>query len=387
MDLPLQGIRVVEIGHSIAAPYGALVLAELGAEVVKIERPGHGDDARAWGAPVPGDPANASATWHAMNRLKRSVTLDLKSAEGRAKVHALARVSDVVIQNQRPGLAAALGVDAAALRVVNPQLIYANIHAFGTEGPLSQKPGYDPLMQAFAGIMSVTGEPGRPSVRTGPSIIDMGTGMWLALGVVTALLRRAETGRGATVDTALFETALAWMAYFLPIHSSTGKAPQKAGSGVVMICPYQIFQCADGELMIAAGNDTLFGKLCAVLGQPGWAEDPRFRTNPDRLANREVLIALLMGETAKRGAADLAAALDAAGVPHAPVQDTAEIAHHPQTLAVGIKRGAPPLEFFGLPIRFDGQRPDREAPAPPLGADNGWLDDLLAQATMAGDNT
>ncbi len=374
MTLPLDGIRVVEIGHSIAAPYGALILAELGAEVIKIERPGKGDDARGWGAPVNG----ASATFHAMNRLKRSVTVDMKSDEGRDTIHRLATLSDVVIQNQRPGLATKLGVDATALRALNSKLIYANIHAFGETGPLAGKPGYDPLMQAFAGLMTVTGEPGRPSIRTGPSIIDMGTGMWLALGVVTALLRRAQTGEGTVVDTALFETALGWMTYFLPIFTSTGKSPQKAGSGVVMICPYQIFQCADGELMIAAGNDTLFAKLCAVLGQPDWASDERFLTNPDRLGHREVLIALLQGETARRGVSDLAAALDSAGVPHAPVQDTAQIAIHPQTLAANIKRGSAPLEFFGLPLRFNGERPDRDAPAPALGADNKWLEALLA---------
>lgn len=377
MTLPLDTIRVVEIGHSIAAPYGALVLAELGAEVIKVERPGHGDDARGWGAPVEGPSATASATFHAMNRLKRSVTIDMKSEAGRQTIVDLARVSDVVIQNQRPGLAEKLGIDAGALTAVNPRLIYANIHAFGPDGPLAGKPGYDPLMQAFAGLMTVTGEPGRPSIRTGPSIIDMTTGMWLVIGVLTALLRRTSTGRGGVVDTALYETALGWMVYFLPMFTSSGKVPGKAGSGVLMICPYQIFQCADGELMIAAGNDSLFRRFCAVLGQPGWGTDTRFATNPDRLANREVLIALLMGETARRPVAELAEALDAAGVPVAPVQDMAEVAGHPQTLASGMKRGGGALEFFGLPFRLDGARPDRDQPAPALGADNAWLEAVL----------
>ena len=381
MTLPLSGIRVVEIGHSVAAPYGALVLAELGAEVIKIERPGQGDDARGWGAPVEGPKMVAAAAFHALNRLKRSVTVDMKAEEGRRTIVGLARISDVVIQNQRPGLATKLGIDAGALSAVNPRLIYANIHAFGETGPLAGKPGYDPLMQAFAGLMTVTGEPGRPSIRTGPSIIDMTTGMWLVIGVLTALLRRNSTGRGGVVDTALFETALGWMMYFLPIFTSTGKAPGKAGSGVVMICPYQIFQCADGELMIAAGNDSLFRRFCQVLGQPDWGTDARFATNPDRLAHREVLIALLMGETAKRPLADLAAALDAAGVPVAPVQDTADIADHPQTLAIDIKRGGGNLEFFGLPLRLDGIRPDRDEPAPALGQDNDWLERLLATDT------
>ena len=383
MTLPLHGIRVVEIGHSIAAPYGALILAELGAEVIKVERPGQGDDARGWGAPVQGPAATTSATFHAMNRLKRSVTVDMKSDEGRETIHRLAAISDVGIQNQRPGLGAKLGIDAAALIALNPRLIYANIHAFGDTGPMAGKPGYDPLMQAFAGLMTVTGEPGRPSIRTGPSIIDMTTGMWLVIGVLTALLRRGETGKGGVVDTALFETALGWMMYFLPMFTSSGKIPGKAGSGVLMICPYQIFQCADGELMIAAGNDSLFRRFCEVLGQPGWGTDPRFATNPDRLQHREVLIALLMGETAKRPVAELAAALEAAGVPNAPVQDMAEVAAHPQTLASGMKRGTGKLEFFGLPFRLDGRRPDRDEPAPALGADNAWLETLLAGGRSA----
>ncbi|MEM6664387.1 MAG: CoA transferase, partial [Pseudomonadota bacterium] len=200
------------------------------------------------------------------------------------------------------------------------------------------------------------------------------------IGVITALLRRASTGTGGVVDTALFETALGWMMYFLPIFSATGKVPGKAGSGVVMITPYQIFQCADGELMIAAGNDNLFAKFCGVLGQPGWADDPRFVTNPDRLQHRDVLIALLMGETAKRPRDELAAALETAGVPAAPVQDTAEIAAHPQTLAAGMKRGGDNLEFFGLPLRLDGDRPGRDTPCPDLGGDNAWLEELLTDS-------
>jgi crotonobetainyl-CoA:carnitine CoA-transferase CaiB-like acyl-CoA transferase len=378
MQLPLEGIRVIEIGHSVAAPYAALVLAELGAEVIKVERPGAGDDARAWGDPVPGEPAAASPTFHALNRLKRSVTLDLKSPEGGAALRRLAAVSDVVIQNQKPGLAAQLGFDAASLRALNPRLVYANIHAFGDRGPLAEKPGYDPLMQAFGGPMSVTGHPDQPSIRTGPSIIDCGTGMWVVIGVLAALLRRAGTGEGATIDTALFETALGWMVYFVTILSATGRAPGKAGSGTVMICPYQIFQCADGELMIAAGNDTLFGKLCRVLGHAEWAADARFLHNPERVQNRRILIPLLEGQTAQRPLAELAAELDAAGVPHAPVQDTAEVLAHPQTQAIGITRREGGLDFFGLPLRLDGARPDRSGPAPALGEADDWLEGVIA---------
>lgn len=374
--LPLAGLRVVEIGHSVAAPYAALILAELGAEVVKVERPGPGDDARGWGPPF----VDGMATlFHALNRLKRSVTLDLKSPEGVAKLKRLADHADAVIQNQKPGLAERLGIGPEALLAENPRLVYASIHAFGREGPLKERPGYDPLMQAFGGLMSVTGQPGQPAVRIGPSIIDMGTGMWVAMGIVTALLRRAETGRGGVVDTALFDTALGWMTYFLASWSASGSVPGKSGSGTLMIAPYQAFPTSDGELVIAAGNDALFARLARAFCHPEWAEDPRFLTNALRVENKPALAALIAAETTQASTAATAAQLDAAGVPNAPVHTVDQVAAHPQTAASEMLRGADPLRFFGLPMAFDGLRPAREAPAPALGADNDWLERLIAQ--------
>ena len=374
--LPLAGYRVIEIGHSVAAPYAALILAELGAEVIKVERPGHGDDARDWGPPfIDG----MSAVFHALNRLKRSVVLDLKSPQGVATLKRLARVSDVVIQNLKPGLVETLGIGAEALTSENPRLVYASIHAFGKAGPLKDRPGYDPLMQAFGGLMSVTGHPGTPAVRTGPSIIDMGTGMWVAMAVITALLRRKDTGKGGVVDTSLYETALGWMTYFLPIWTFSGKVPGKAGSGTVMIAPYQAFPTKDGELIIAAGNNNLFRRLSVELGHPEWTDDPRFRTNGLRVENKPALVALIARETTAVATAELAARLDAVGVPNAPVHGIDQVAEHPQTEAVGMLRGdlEGPLRFFGLPFSLDGERPGREEPAPPLGDDNEWLDELL----------
>ncbi len=375
--LPLARYRVVEIGHSVAAPYAALILAELGAEVIKVERPGRGDDARAWGPPFIDE---MSAVFHAFNRFKRSVTLDLKSPEGVAKLKALARISDVVIQNQKPGLAEALGVGADALTAENRRLVYASIHAFGKEGPLKDRPGYDPLMQAFGGLMSVTGHPGQPAVRTGPSIVDMGTGSWVAMAVLAALLRRGETGRGGIVDTSLFETALGWMAFYLPIWSASGNVPGKTGSGMLMIAPYQAFPTSDGELIIAAGNDNLFRKLAEVMGHPEWANDPRFRTNGQRIGNKPALVALITKKTTAATTAEMAARLDAAGVPNAPVHGMDQVATHPQTAAVGMLRGdlEGPMRFFGLPFSLDGNRPGREEPAPSLGEGNAWLERLLA---------
>lgn len=373
--LPLAGHRIIEIGHSVAAPYAALILAELGAEVVKVERPGPGDDARGWGPPF----VDGMATlFHALNRLKRSVTLDLKTPEGVAKLRRLARHADAVIQNQKPGLAVRLGIGPDDLMAENPRLVYASIHAFGAEGPLRDRPGYDPLMQAFGGLMSVTGHPGQPAVRIGPSIIDMGTGMWVALGIVTALLRRAETGRGGVVDTSLFDTALGWMTYFLTSWSASGKVPGPSGSGTIMIAPYQAFATADGELVIAAGNDNLFARLAEALGHPEWARDPRFLTNALRVENKPALAALIEAETRRAPSAETAARLDWAGVPNAPVHTVDQVAAHPQTAASGMLRGAGPLRFFGLPMAFDGLRPALEAPAPALGADNDWLERLIA---------
>ena len=373
-DLPLAGIRVIEIGHSVAAPYGALILAELGAEVIKIERPGAGDDARGWGPPFHDDMA---AVFHALNRLKRSVTLDLKSPEGLDKLKRLARLSDVVIQNQKPGLAERLGFGPEPLIAENDRLVYVSIHAFGKEGPLKDRTGYDPLMQAFGGLMSVTAHPGQPAVRTGTSIIDMGTGMWVAIGVLAALLRRGINGKGGVVDTALFETALGWMTYFLATWSISGKSPGKAGSGTVMIAPYQGFPTADGELIIAAGNDNLFRRLAEALGHQEWADDPRFLSNGSRVENKPALVALISDVTRQLPTAQIAERLDSAGVPNAPVHDTAQVAAHAQTEASGMTRTDGPIQSFGLPISLDGTRPARVAPAPPLGQDNEWLDELL----------
>lgn len=367
--LPLAGTRVIEIGHNVAAPYAGLVLAELGAEVIKIERPGPGDDARTWGPPFHDGMATI---FHALNRNKKSVQLDLKSEHGQRTVRALIAGADVVVQNMRPGQAEQLGLAAADLCGADPRLIYASIGAFGDAGPLAQRPGYDPLMQAFGGIMSVTGEPDRPSVRSGVSIIDMGAAIWIVLGVVTALLRRAETGRGGSVDTSLFETSLAWMTYHLAAYTASGTLPRKAGSGISMIVPYQAFASTDGELVIAAGSDKLFAALAALLGRPKWPDDPRYESNAARVANRESLCGeiaeIIGGETS----AHWIARFEEAGVPCAPVQTVAEVFDHPQTQAIDVLRGDPAgdIRFFGVPLRFDGRRPNRDDPAPQLGQHN-----------------
>ncbi len=365
---PLAGVVVVELGHSVAAPYAGQILGDLGADVIKIEKPG-GDDERRWGPPfVDG----ASATFQSLNRNKQSVVVQPREACERERLLALIDArADVVLQNLRPGQADALGLGAKALLTRKPALVYCNIGAFGATGPLAGQPGYDPLMQAFGGIMSVVGEEGRPSVRVGPSIVDMGTAMWGALGIVAALLRLRATGVGGVVDVSLFETATAWMTMHAAHHLASGEMPRKVGSGQVGIVPYRAFPTADGELVVAAGNDRLFRSLCEALGHPEWASDPRFADNPSRVAHAAPLHALIEARLACHDRAHWSAALSAAGVPCAPVQNVRQMLEHEQTRALGILQAVPgsSIPMIGLPIRFDGARSMPRSASPALGAD------------------
>lgn len=370
--LPLAGIRVVELGSNVAAPYAGLVMAELGADVIKVERAGKGDDARGWGPPFHG---GVGTIFHALNRNKRSVTVDLGDAGQLARLRKLlVEETDVLIQNMRPGQVEKLGLGADALLADNPRLIHATIGAFGKTGPLSQRPGYDPLMQAFGGIMSVTGEAaeGRPPVRVGTSLVDMGSGMWVVIGVLSALLRRVQTGNGGVVGASLFETALGWMVYHATAHSATGQDPTPQGSGSPYIVPYGAYRTADSMLIVTAGNNALLEKLLAVIGHPEWLADPRFQTNGDRVRNRAAFDELLNAALSERTTAAWIALIDGAGVPCAPIQTMGQVVSHPQTEALDImRRGADgALTFFGLPLSFDNVRPGRNEPVPDLGAHN-----------------
>jgi crotonobetainyl-CoA:carnitine CoA-transferase CaiB-like acyl-CoA transferase len=370
--LPLAGIVVIELGHSVAAPYAGQILSDLGAEVIKIEKP-EGDDARKWGPPfVDG----AAATFQALNRNKRSVVSQLRDAGEREQlIQLILARADVVLQNLRPGQVDALGLGAEALLALKPELVYCNIGAFGAKGPMAARPGYDPLMQAFGGIMSVVGEEGRPSVRVGPSIIDMGTAMWGTLGIVSALLRRRDTGLGGVVDVSLFETASAWMTMHAAQYLASNEMPRKVGSGQVGIAPYRAYRTADGELVVAAGNNKLFAALCGVLGHPEWIADSRFTTNPDRVSNAAALYALIELEMLRHGNAHWNALLDAAGVPCAPVQNVQQMLEHEQTRALGILQQVPgaSIPMIGLPVSFDGHRPLPRSSSPALGADTAAL--------------
>lgn len=366
---PLAGLTVVEIGHSVAAPYGAQVLGELGATVVKVENPEGGDDARKWGPPFW---HGTATTFQCLNRDKLGVTVDLKDAiELEALKTFIAERADVVLQNMRPGLVERYTLDAS-LRTRNPRLIYCNLGAFGARGPLRTRPGYDPLMQAFGGIMSITGEEGRPPVRVGPSIIDIASGMWSVIGILAALQRRHATGEGCVVDTSLYETSLAWMTVPSALFESDGTIQRRTGSEAAMMAPYKAFRAADDYIVITAGNDNLFRRLCTVLGHPEWVDDPRFATNPARLANRALLNQMVEDVVSRQPRAHWTPLLEAAGVPCAPLQTIDEVVAHPQTEALGMLQTSPDGRFrvMGLPLSFDGERPPFRRSPPLLGEHN-----------------
>lgn len=364
---PFQGLVVVELGHSVAAPFTGLILAELGAEVIKIEK-AEGDDARRWGPPFW---EGEGAYFQALNRNKQSVVCNLRDA---AEVQALRKLilerADVVIQNLRPGHVQKLGLDAATLRAHKPQLIYCNLGAFGAVGPLKDRPGYDPLMQAFGGIMSTTGEPGRQSVRVAPSIVDMGTGMWGAIGILSALHSRGQTGIGQEVDVSLFETAATWVSLLSAQVLASGQEVQKQGSGAPGIAPYKAYATQDGEVVISAGSDALFQRLAGVLGHPEWATDARFAGNPQRVAHQALLYGLIDPLVAAQPTAHWVQALDAAGVPCAPVNTIGQMLEHAQTKALDLIHPVPGtgMRFVALPLSFDGQRPRVRSAPPALGA-------------------
>jgi crotonobetainyl-CoA:carnitine CoA-transferase CaiB-like acyl-CoA transferase len=364
---PLAGRSVVDVTSSLAGPTATQLLAALGADVIKVEPLG-GDHARAWGPPfVHGE----GAMFLASNAGKRSLAVDLGDDRGREVVLRLADTADVFVQSLRPGAAEQRGLGATELRARNPRLVYCSIGAFGSRGPLSGRPGYDPLLQAASGIMSVTGEADGPPVRVGVSLIDLGTGVWAALGVLAALYEREGTGVGRTLELSLYETALSLLSSQLVGYLGTGDVQRRDGSAYPQIAPYQLFPTLDGELMIVAGNDKLFAALCDVLGVTELAADPRFLTNPDRVANRPVLIALLEAQTRERVSEELLDALVAAGVPASPVQDVGEAARHPQTEALGVLQSLADFVTVAAPLSADGERLLHHAPPPELGAHTG----------------
>jgi crotonobetainyl-CoA:carnitine CoA-transferase CaiB-like acyl-CoA transferase len=369
MAAPLQGVRVLDLTSSIAGPWGTQILGALGADVIKVEHPSRGDDTRRWGPPFWN---GESGAFLANNSNKRSIGVDLGSEAGRETVLRLLEGADVFVQSMRPGRAARLGLDFERARERNPEIVYCSIGAFGSAGPLKDRPGYDPLMQAAGGIVSVTGEEGRPPVRSGASLVDQGTGMWAVIGILAALRVRDREGGAQLVDTSLYETALNWVPRQLVDYLGSGEVPRRLGSALDILAPYQAFEAADGWIVVAAGNDRLFAALCEAIGQPGLATDPRFASNAERVANREELVALLAEPLRAAPAEHWLALLGEAGVPVAPVQDVAAVAASEQTEALGLLQPLPHPEIPELrvvapPLSLNGLRIQHVAPAPRLG--------------------
>ena len=362
---PLTGIRVLDLSKVLAGPLCAQYLGDLGADIIKVETVGQGDETRGWPPfPAPG----LGTVFLSANRNKRSIAVDLKTEKGREIVHALARSADVALESFGTGVAERLGIDGPTLRVVNERLIHCSISGFGRSGPLKNSPGYDVILQAFCGIMSMTGDEDGGYIRSPISPIDQMTGVHAFSGILALLYAREKTGKGGTIQVSLFETALGLLGYNLQTYWERGVQPPKCGSGHESLCPYQAFEAADGPIMIGIANDNLWRKFCAVAGLDTIVDDPRFRTNADRAAHRKETIGHVQPAIAQHPVAYWNDALAGAGVPCAPINSIAQLLEHPHTTASGIiveyeHQAAGRLKGVGHPVLIDGA--ERQAGLPP----------------------
>ena len=374
---PLAGVRVLDLSRVLAGPWAGQLLADYGADVLKVERPGAGDDTRTWGPPWWGEGADRVAAYFlCANRGKRSVAIDLASVEGAALVRELAQDADVVIENYKVGQLAKYGLDAASLQALNPRLIYCSITGYGQTGPLAQKAGYDFAIQAEGGLMSVTGEAGAEPQKVGVAVTDLMTGVYATTAILAALHERAHTGRGRVIDAALFDVQVAMLANQASNQLVGQTRPTRMGNAHPNIVPYQVFASADGHLVLAVGNDGQFARFCDVAGHPEVARDERFATNPMRVQHRTVLVPELAQWMLGRSTEQWVNQLEAAAVPCSPILSIDQVLEHPQVQARGLclpaANGAPPM--IANPMRLDGQRPVSPKAPPSLGADSAqWI--------------
>jgi crotonobetainyl-CoA:carnitine CoA-transferase CaiB-like acyl-CoA transferase len=391
---PLEGLNVVDLSQNLAGPYTTQILGDLGASIIKVEPPG-GDPARAWGPPFWG---GQSTLYLCANRNKRSLVCDLKTDEGRDIVRRLVATADVFIQSFRAGVIERLGLDFDTLSATNDRLIYCSVTAYGARGPMRERAGYDPLMQAHGGLMSLTGQPDQPA-RVGSSVIDVGTALWAVIGIQAALAERARTGRGTHVVTSLYETTLTWNAYHLLGYWATGDVPRARGTSFGSIVPYGAFATCDGRLMIAAANDGLFRKLCTALDVPELGTDPRFADNPSRVREQSSLVEALEQRTTRYSTRDLEALLQQAGVPCAPILDIAAVAAEEQTWAGGlldrqVGDRLPGPAGVRMPVSWNDTRSTQTLPPPlpgehsrdilrELGLEAAEIDDLRARGIIS----
>jgi len=375
---PLNGVRVLDLSRVLAGPWAGQLLADLGADVIKVERPGAGDDTRSWGPPYLHDEegrATAEAAYFlCANRNKRSVTIDMSRPEGQALIRQLAQQADVLLENFKVGGLQQYGLDYAQLAALNPRLVYCSITGFGQTGPYAQRPGYDFLIQGMGGLMSVTGrgddEEGAGPQKVGVALTDITTGLYATIAVQAALAERERSGRGQHIDLALLDVQIACMASQASNYLAGGVVPRRMGNAHPNIVPYADFPTADGDMILAVGNDQQFARFCVIAGHPEWADDPRFATNPARVANRAVLVPLLRQTTVMRSTAEWIAALEAGGVPCGPINRMDQVFADPQVQARGMRIGLPhPLAgtvpLVANPIRLSGS-PTSYRHAPPL---------------------
>lgn len=371
-NLPLEGIRVIDLSRVLAGPYCGALLGDLGADVIKVEDIKSGDEVRAW-PPVDGE---ESAAFIVNNRNKRGIAVDLKNPAGAEILKRLAQKSDVLIENFRTGTMEEFGLGYETLAALNPRLIYCSVKAFGVVGPRANEAGYEALMQAFGGIMSITGEPDRPPVRCGVSFLDLTTSILCAFGIITALYHRQQTGLGQRIDSALLSTAVALLNYHAESYFYAGEVSGRLGSGHSSLVPYRNYQCADGQwIFIAGGNDRLWKRMAGVLGLEALAEDPKYATNPERVKRRQELDEIVQAAVRRFDRQTLLKKLEEAGVPATPVNSIDQVLADPQVEALKMiwhishpKKGTLPLVAF--PLRFSRLGASLRRPAPSIGEHN-----------------
>ena len=364
MTTPLEGLKVLELARILAGPWAGQTLSDLGAEVTKVESPA-GDDTRQWGPPfIERDGDRTAAYFHSCNRGKQTVIADFRTPEGQDFVRKLAMESDILIENFKLGGLAKYGLDYESLSRINPRLIYCSITGFGQTGPYAHRAGYDYIIQGMSGLMSITGDPDGQPQRVGVAVTDLFTGLYSVNGILAALYQRERTGKGQHIDMALLDCAVSITANQAMNYLATGTPPGRTGNYHPNLTPYQVFDCADGFIIIATGNDAQYRRLCGLLGLEDMAQAPEFLTNADRIANREAMIARLMDRTRQRSKADLLAACEAEGVPAGPINDLAEVFEDPQVQARGMRidpEGVPgvrsPFTFSNAELKLDRASP------------------------------
>lgn len=358
MTTALHGLKVLDLSRVLAGPWASQILGDLGADVVKVERPGSGDDTRTWGPPwvaqANGTASRQAAYFQCANRNKRSIAIDMATAEGQALIRDLAREADVVLENFKVGGLKGYGLDYASLKAVNPRLIYCSVTGFGQTGPYAPRAGYDFLIQGMGGLMSLTGradgEDGAGPQKVGVALVDIMTGLYATIGVLAALNHRQQTGEGQHVDMALLDVLVATLANQAANYLTSGKPPVRLGNAHPNIVPYQDVPTADGDMILAVGNDGQFTKFCAVAGHPEWAADERFATNPARVAHRQELMPLIRQATVMKPTAEWIALLEAAGVPCGPINRLNDVFADPQVVARGLKIDMPHPAFGSVPL-------------------------------------